>query len=291
MNRMRKTIAVTALALLVTLALPVIASAAYEQGSTANWQNGQPWSGYWWPMLDRSGSDLNLYDENGPLDKYDKYARATGRAGNAKSYEKANHFTADSTKGWYGHCHAWSAASILSPRPRYNFSKGGVTFGLNDTRGMVTELYFDPTLYWLSGRRSETNDENSAAYQDIAPAWMDYLLRYYIGKYRYPFIMDISAGSEVWNFPAFAYRRQSTSNADGSESVTTTVYYASPKANQNDIAYFSKVYTYRLKAGELGTWTGDSHKEHPDFAWVPTGKKASPHVNEAIVEEILGQNV
>ena len=57
---------------------------------------------------------------------------------------------------------------------------------------------------------------------------MDYLLRYYIGYYHYPFIMDINADAEVWNFPAYAYSRSVVNNADGSQSVTTVVQYADP---------------------------------------------------------------
>ena len=46
-----------------------------------------------------------------------------------------------------------------------------------------------------------------------------------------------------------------------------------------------------LKGGTLGTWTGNSAKDHPDFAWVPTGKDPSAHINEAVVEQIVGHDV
>ncbi|MEW5759191.1 MAG: hypothetical protein AB1779_00315 [Candidatus Thermoplasmatota archaeon] len=35
----------------------------------------KPWSGFWWPMS--NDRNPNLYDENGPLEKYDKYVLAT----------------------------------------------------------------------------------------------------------------------------------------------------------------------------------------------------------------------
>jgi hypothetical protein len=240
------------------------------------------------------GTDTNLYDDGQAAQKYDTYLlNTTGTRGTAQTWEKANHATADAKNDWWGHCHAWSAASVLTKEPAYGFTRGGVTFNTNDTKGLVTELYYSPQLNWLSGRRVDNaNDTTSDAYKDIAPAWMDWLLRYYVRYYKYPFVMDINADSQVWNFPVFAYSRNSVANADGSESVTTQVWYSSPEYNATGTRYFSRTYTYTLKSGTLGTWTGKSTSDHPDFAWVPTGKNAMPHVKETVVEEILGgQNV
>ena len=201
-------------------AIPATANAAEETGSTSRW----PWSGYWWPML---STDTNLYDNGQALAKYDQYLfNTTGTRGGAQAWEAntANkHSTSNAANGWWGHCHAWAAASILAKEPAYNFTKGRVTFNTNDTKGLVTELYHSPKWSVFQGVRMEGTDKTSAAYKDIAPAWMDYLLRYYVRYYKYSFIMDINADSHVWNFPVFAYRRNSTVAADGTESVTTTV--------------------------------------------------------------------
>ena len=238
-------------------------------------------------------TQTTLYDDGGPMAKYDAFYRATyGQASGAQAAEARAHSTANPANSWWGHCHAWAAAAILTREPAYNITKGGVTFNTNDTKGLVTELYYSPRYTWLSGRRVDAaNDTTSAAYQDIAPAWMDYLLRYYVGYYKYPFIMDINANSEVWNFPVFAYSRNSTALADGRENVTTTVWYSSPDYNATGTKYFSRTYTYTLQAGTGGTWTGNSVHDHPDFAWVPTGKDASAHVNEGVVEAIVGHDV
>lgn len=271
--------------MLVALLAPSVSSAATETGSTAKW----PWSGYWWPMF---SGDTNLYDDGGPLAKYDQYMKATtGTAGTAQSWEKANHFTGDSKNDWWGHCHAWSAASILTKEPTA-VTVSGVNFSADDTRGLVTELHYSPKLSWLSGRRvDDATDKSSAAYKDIAPAWMDYLLRYYVGYYKYPFVMDINANQEVWNFPVFAYSRTTTPQADGSTNVRTQVWYSSPQYNVTGTKYFSRVYTYTLVPGQLGTWTGDSVDNHPDFAWMPTGRNPMPHVDGAVVSKILGTTV
>lgn len=244
------------------------AAAAYQWGSTQRW----PWSGYWWPMLDTSS---NLYDPGQALEKYDKYVVSTGAVDpKSQAFEKDYFSTTDAANNWWGHCHAWSAAAILTKEPPASITKGGQTFSDSNLKGLLTDLYFDPKYEWLSGQRSDTTDVNDPAYKDIDPAWMDWLLQYYVRHYRYSFIMDTSANSEVWNFPVVAYTRSNVVNLNKTEDVTTTVWYANPQ-DARGTKYFSYTYTYRLTpaatGGYTGAWTGTSVTAHPDFAWVPTG--------------------
>lgn len=282
--RMRRLwILVVAAVASMSLITPGAASAATEYGSTNKW----PWSGYWWPMLENG---YNLYSNNGALQKYDQYAGTQ-----AQAWERQNHYTNDQANKWWGHCHAWASAAILAPEPAA-VSRNGVNFTVNDVKGMTTALYYEPTFQWLSGVRvDDVNDKSSAAYQDIAPAWMDYLLRYYIRYHKYPFIMDVNADSQVWNYPVFAYNRESTQYAGGIEDVKTTVWFSSPDWNVTGTKYISRTYTYRLQSGTLGQWFGASVNDHPDFAWVPTGKRpgtgTNPHVSEKNVEAITGLDV
>lgn len=274
---------IVALSALIVVVFSATAQAASEYGSASRW----PWSGYWWPMY--SGYK-NLYDNGEALQAYDTYVQATrGTNPGSQSWESANRRTDDPANEWWGHCHAWAAASILTQEPPASLTKAGVNFDTDDLRGLVTQLYYNPKYTWLSGTRSDTNNQNSAAYKDIAPAWFDWLMRYYVGYYRYPFIMDISADSEVWNFPAFAYTRDVSTGANGSQNVTMTVWYSSPDDGVTGTRYFSRTYTYTLSNGSLGSWTGNSVTDHPDFAWLPSGKydNGSP-VKENIVEEIIG---
>lgn len=283
----------TGLALVVamsmTLIAPGTASAAEEYGSSNKW----PWSGYWWPMLENG---YNLYTNGGAMSKYDQwYAATTGRQGGAQAWERQNHSTTDKNNSWWGYCHAWASAAILAPEPKA-VSRNGVNFTVNDVKGLTTALYYEPTFTWLSGNRVDNpNDKSSAAYHDIAPAWMDYLLRYYVRYYKYPFIMDINADSQVWNYPVFAYQRTSQQYAGGVEGVKTTVWFTSPDWNTSGTKYFAKTYTYYLKPGTLGSWYGASVSDHPDFAWVPTGKRAgsgtNPWVTEQNVQAITGLDV
>lgn len=267
-----------------------------SQGAS-NWT---PWSGHWWPTQD--GNNPNLFDAGGPLQLYDQYVQATrGYNPGAQAWEAQNHSTDDPSLDWAGHCHAWAAASILTGvAPAGGVTRNGVHFTQDQLEGLVAAVYYNPTYETLPGGvRSNTDDPNAAEFKDMNPAWMHYLLEYYLSKNNYPFIMDTAAGAQVWNFPVFAYQSQQERNQDGSVDVNTRVWFSDAAAGEANTRYFFKDYTYRLwEAGNGqmdGAWTGQSVNEHPDFAWVPTGKAEgggkNPLVDERIVEEILGYDI
>ena len=125
--------------------------------------------------------------------------------------------------------------------------------------------------------------------------------------------MDVTAGSEIWNYPVFGYRRSSSFSDQRTEHVRTTVYYtAATTDNSDEPNYFTRTYTYTLHhdpEGAWSEWTGDSIHDHPDFAWRPTGRGTSwpttgmrpgqdpllrhvnPKLDPSIVSEILGYRV
>jgi hypothetical protein len=274
-----------------------VAEGIASQGAAAN----TPWSGHWWPTYN-GDNNSNLYDPNGPLAKYDQYVKATtGRDSNAAAWEKQNHFTNQKQFDWAGHCHAWAAASILTkPVPAEGITKNGVHFTQDDLEGMIAAVYYNPTHQMLpGGQRSETNDPNAAEFKDMNPAWMHYLLQYYMGQHQTPFIMDTAAGAAVWNFPAFAYQMQQSDNGDGSVNFRTRVWFSDAAMGEQSTRPFYKDYTYTLwNTGDgrmTGDWSGESVNEHPDFAWVPTGKSEgggkNPNVDERVVEDILGYDI
>lgn len=259
-----------------------------------------PWSGHWWPSY--TGSDPNLYDANGPLALYDKYVQATrGYNPGAQQWELQNRRTDDPKLDWAGYCHAWAAASILtSGAPQGGVTRAGIKFGQDKLEGLISSVYYNPTYQLLPGGvRSETDDPKAAEFKDMNPAWMHYLLQYYVGQHNHPFIMDTAAGAQVWNFPVFAYQSRERRNDDGSVDFNTRVWFSDAAAGEANTRHFYKDYSYRLRnTGDgrmTGAWTGASVKEHPDFAWVPTGKAdgggRNPNVDERIVEEILGRQI
>lgn len=254
-----------------------------------------PWSGYWWPNKRAEGA--NLYERGGPLDKYDRYVKQTrGHDPGARAYEERHFSSTGSENGtWWGHCHGLAAAAILVPAlPADGIDTAGVHFTQDDLEGLATALYSNPKYEWLAGTRSDTDDPANHDFQDMNPAWMDYLLRTRIGQQGTSFVMDEAAGAPVWNYPVAGFDRVVTGrNADGSRNVRTAVSYTDAIKGAATAQTFTKTYTYTLTDRPDGTtdgaWTGDSVLDHPDFAWMPTGRGEPPNVklDPAIVSEIL----
>ncbi len=253
-----------------------------------------PWSGHWWPTLNRQGS-VNLYDRGGPLEKYDRFVQArSGTASQARQWELRNRYTENPSATWWGHCHAWAAASIMLPEPPNGVTRRGVSFTQDDLKGLVTAMYHSPVIRWINGSRAYPEGHqhySAAAWADMHPAWLDYVTRLYIGYYRHPVIYDIDRGPEVWNFPAYAYTRSATRRSDGSLAVTLRVRFASATLNTRGTRFFERTYTYVLRSGTLGQYTGASRTNHPDFSWIPGGRQATgvnPHLSAAVINEIIG---
>ena len=106
------------------------------------------WSGYWWPMMSSQDRDdyMNLYDEGGPLDKYDQYCVASGLPNpRSREFEGWRHF-ADKrmeqatgyTAFWWGHCNGWAAASVLENEPTVRREVHGIGFEVGDQKGLLT---------------------------------------------------------------------------------------------------------------------------------------------------------
>ena len=244
-----------------------------------------PWSGFWWPF--RESASPNLYDDGRTLDKYDAYVEATyGYNPGSKEWEKANHYGGAS---WWGHCQAWAAASFMEPEPRA-VTKNGVSFTQDEAEGLITETYFAPNAQ-IWGKECNDCETTSAAYMDVAPAVFDSVMREQMGRNKKNVIMDMDPGSEVWNYPSYRYTRESEFRGD-LEYVTMTVTIALPAINQTGTRDDDVTYTYTLKSGTDGEWTGNSVDDHPDFVWIVNGRTragggANPKVDYAVVKEIL----
>jgi len=244
-----------------------------------------PWSGHWWPF-NQSGS-LNLYDDNGPLEKYDRYVEAdTGTNPGTKAWEADNHA---SGAGWWGHCHAWAAASVLEPEPRA-VTKLGVKFTQDDMEGLLTELYYSPA-YQRWGTECQDCPDGSGPFTDVHPSDFDWVMREYMGKQRKNVIMDLDPSTPVWNYPAYQYTRTATT-IDGVEHVTMSVKIARPVVGISGTETDTVRFTYTLQPGTKGEWTGNSVYYHPDFVWIATsrvgqGSGHNPLLKYSVVQEIM----
>jgi hypothetical protein len=242
----------------------------------------------------------NLYDDGEALALYDQYVLATrGYDPGSQDWERQHK---SNSASWAGHCQAWAAASILSREPPAGgVNRAGIHFGQDALEGLVTSMYEVPEVAGFWGQRYDGPQSGQSAYDDLNPAWMDFLLRYYVTDHGSSFIMDTDPGAPVWNFPVAGYEQQKTQNADGSVRVKTDVWFRSPSAGVSGYdanSFFKKTYEYDLwntadGKSSTGRWVS---ADHPDFAWAPGKGQASdghgnlrnPRLDPKIVEEILG---
>ncbi|HYI15869.1 MAG TPA: hypothetical protein VEX37_10795 [Thermomicrobiales bacterium] len=246
--------------------------------------NKTPWSGPWWPFAD--GALPNLYDPGRALDKYDQYVQEMyGHNPGARDWELNNHYGGAM---WWGHCHAWAAASISEPEPRA-VTKAGISFTQDEVEGLLTETYFSPG-WTVWGTQCNECAPTSRQYTDVTPAEFDAVIRNRMGKQGQNIIMDLDPGTQIWNYPAYKYARDSQVSG-GVETVTMMVTVATPQVNVKGTRSENIIYTYVLEPGKDGYWTGHSVNDHPDFIWVKnsrmtTGGNVNPQLDYQIVKEI-----
>jgi hypothetical protein len=278
-----------ACALLVSV-LPLSPSAALAATTTSGQAAKIPWTGYWWPYLTTYTN--KLYNNPGPMKKYDAYAAATGRTGGAYSWEYANHRTTDAANSWWGHCQAWSAAAIMEDQPPAR-TKAGVAFTQDDAEGLYAETWTRQVGY-MYGARYRGEGTSSAAYTDVYPAVFDQQVRYWIGQQRIALMMDFDPGTAVWNYPVYAFTRTATVSGD-KEYVTMTVTRAATLYASAGTSPIRKTYYYTLQSGTNGLWTnpsGTSEHDHPDYIVKVTGRATdygNPNVKPAVLNEIFRQ--
>ena len=246
------------------------------------------WSGYWWPML--SGKDrpgyVNLYDENGPLDKYDRYCVAIGLPNpGARAFEEWRNW-ADSRLEkatgfkafWWGHCNGWAAAAVLEPEPTQPIEHKGVKFAVGDQKGLLTVAHNgDPVDLIRRIGSDEAHIFHAAVLQSI-------------GKEKRALIFDTKLDPidpvtrqplrEVWNYPAYKYSCSYTDLGDATWDVEMKLWFADDAVVPNHVGTRNwpedgkpKIYTYRISGDQAnpdaGHWNGRSIGDHPDLLWRP----------------------
>ncbi|MCK6546957.1 proprotein convertase P-domain-containing protein [Myxococcota bacterium] len=257
----------------------------------------------------------------------------TMRLGPAAEWEHRNHGRHGDTDpdSWWGHCNGWSSYVLNEDEPirpvtvRYDATAqrvvecataseaGCVRFELGDINALGAELYWSDAARML-GRRCEQEaseftfdasgrinavecrDGNAGAFHLVATNM--------IGRLTRPFIVDLTADFQVWNYPV--YRFELTRNEeitlpealeaiDAPTSTTTWTYNASatrwvrvqlkawivedaippttqPVGGLIDRYTTFEYYDYILELDAAGTilggeWIGESKRRHPDFLW------------------------
>ncbi|GAB9472526.1 hypothetical protein Gpo141_00009702 [Globisporangium polare] len=224
--------------------------------------------------------------------------------------------------GWYGICHAWAPAAILEPEPKCPVTKNGVTFQPFDIKALLTAIYDGANIETVftgvrfNGPDNAPNNKDKygrftdPAERDLGAGYFHLAVTNILGKFKQSFVVDVTAGSEVWNQPVRGYEILESSTmtpAQAAQKYFRTSAYPFNNAAKK-IMYvknrFSWVvemvqdgalvssglaaakaityadYTYLLELdGQSnvigGEWVGASMSEHPDFLWLPFSKPAA----------------
>src|SRR5436190_476894 len=130
-----KTTLATLIPLLVFFAAAAPVGAQQAEEATADIV---PWSGWWWPAAAGHLVRGYHYGDPGALVKHDQ---VTGKQ--AAEWEKSTPYHFDlGGPDWWGHCHAWAAASILEPEPHREVTQELTTFHIGDLKGLLSEAHF-----------------------------------------------------------------------------------------------------------------------------------------------------
>ena len=247
-----------------------------------------PWSGSYWPI--REGALIR-----GPLAKYD---RITGRQ--AARWEFQENPPHGEVPEWFGYCHAWSAAAVLDHEPSRMQAAIGldgapVNLGIDDQKGLLTACHTDDVAQHYGIRYDGQPDDDP---QDIYPDQLWRVLKLYVQQRGVPIIIDVESGTQVWNYPVYAYRVVYRPTGQGDRYFAEmTLWMADDAVPPNilgvQISKQTFYFTFSLREGaaQLGTgrWVEPSVNNHPDFAWFPYVVRAeNPEVDYERVRQLLG---
>src|SRR5262249_4421559 len=133
-------------------------------------------------------------------------------------------------------------------------------------------------------------------YQDLKPDMLWRYLKLYVQQRGIPLIMDIEAGTAVWNYPVYAYRITWIDGAGDQKKCHLTLWMADDAVQPDKVGTKVRKHDYdfvcRMSGGNVvmgsGKWIGASIKDHPDFAWYPQQQRSeNPNVDYKVVAQAL----
>ena len=254
----------------------------------------------------------------------------TFHVGPATEWELKNHGRYGTTdpESWWGHCNGWASYVLNEDEPlravkvRYannqitectDNTAGCVEFTLGDINALGAELYWSDGARMLGRRCEEVESDfemdesgrvSNVECRDGNAGSMHIVATNMLGRLERPFIVDLNADRQVWNYPV--YRFELTENRDidvaealrliGAPAGTTSWTYnqdakrfvkvrmkawivedAIPPTTEIAgplLARYTTIeyYDYILELDDAGTiiggeWTGNSKTDHPDFLW------------------------
>jgi hypothetical protein len=224
---------------------------------------------------------------------------------------------------WFGICHGWAPAAFMAPRPSFGVTAQAASgrdlfFTPSDLKALVSLLWANGSFEtrFIGGRCNESGPQRDSAHRETNPdcfdtnpaAWHLSVVNQ-IGVGKRSFVLDASAGAEVWNQPVVGYQYGYINPLTGASSwklaeakvkrsefpgdifaahrspravyivkVIMSLEYVtenSPSLDTEDRAerdpHYVQNYLYDLELdGDGNIVGGEWHTSvHPDFLWLP----------------------
>ena len=225
----------------------------------------------------------------------------------------------DGIQGWWGTCHAWAPAALMSPEPQHAVTLNGVKFEIADIKALTQNIYDRTSAVMLGGRcnNEEINhDVNGSANDecsDVNPGALHVIMTNFLGIRQAPLVEDRTANYEVWNQPVLGYeitQQREVSNTAANACVgqtenvrkwsyntaakklyevrMTVTYLSESGAEARPVGWQNNTseddYHYILELNDAGKVIGgryctDSTNTHIDFLWSPTGTNSPSNPN------------
>ncbi|ETP06989.1 hypothetical protein F441_16687 [Phytophthora nicotianae CJ01A1] len=222
---------------------------------------------------------------------------------------------------WFGICHAWAPAAIIEEEPNCPVTHNGVTFQPLDIKGLISDVYDGAKVSTVfTGARYNGGDDGTDeygrhtndAYRDMNPAYFHIAAANLLGKLKHSFVVDVTAGAEVWNQPVRGFKMYEQTAMSLEEAAQTfygleeypwnaaakSIVYVKSRLSwvfetytdgglvaSGEVDKFTtgQYYYYLLElddAGEIigGEWVYNSDSDHPDFLWFAKSKPAADTV-------------
>ncbi len=273
--------------LAAALLLLVVAAPTRAQGAEEATATTLPWSGWWWPAK-LGNLVLGYRGEPGALTKHDQVGGKHSANWEQGTYYHFNPAGAD----WWGHCHAWAAASLLEREPTRDIFYSGTPFHVGDLKGLLTEAHYSDHAQFF-GQRFNGNQGDDP--QDMSPLLVWYVLRKYIYQNKTGIVFDLNPGVQVWSYPAYKYRLGYQALGGGNYQGTLSIWVATFQVQPDTVGTVTEQHDYAFTFQAQGTqlvygsdhWTGASVQDHPDFAWYPVERaQDNPELDYNLVNQL-----